>query len=91
LQGQLNLLKNKTDLATVVVTLHERDKMTPLTSPNFSSEVARSFLDSWQSLVMFGKMLILIFVAVVPWLLPVFVLLAPLVIFRQLRRHPRQT
>lgn len=91
LQGQLNLLKNKTDLATVVVTLYERDKMTPLTSPNFSSEVTRSFLDSWQSLVMFGKMLVLVFVAVIPWLLPVFVLMTPIVIFRQLRRRPRPT
>jgi hypothetical protein len=86
LQGQLNLLKNKTDLATVTITLFERDSQTPLTSPHFSSEVAKAWSTSWQSLTMFGKGLVLAFVAAVPWLLPALVLLVPILFYH--RRRP---
>lgn len=89
LQGQLNLLKNKTDLATVVVTLWERESFTPLTAPNFSTEVSRTLATSWHGLVICGKMFVLVVVALIPWLAPVAVVLVPLITFRRLRVHRR--
>ncbi len=68
LQGQLNLLKSKTDLATVTVTLFERQGYTPPTKPTFGIQISRTFDNSWQALVSFGQGLTLIGVALAPWL-----------------------
>lgn len=68
LQGQLNVLKNKSDLATVTVTLTERKGYVPPTKPTFGTLVSRTFFNSWQGLVTFGQALALIAVALFPWL-----------------------
>lgn len=68
LQGQLNLLKNKTDLATIILTLQERAGFTPVTTPTFKTQVSRTFDDSWQAFGMFLRFLALFVVAIVPWL-----------------------
>lgn len=75
LQGQLNLLKSKTDLATVTVTLLERQIATPPppappppTPPTFGTQVARTFERSCQTLIAFTQVLTLIGVALAPWL-----------------------
>lgn len=77
LQGQLNLLKSKTDLATVTVTLFERQGYIPPTKPTFGIQVSRTFDNSWQALVVFGQTLALIGVALAPWLAVVAVVVTP--------------
>ena len=68
LQGQLNLLKNKTDLATIILTLQERAGFTLVTMPTFKTQASRTFDNSWQAFGMFLRFLALFVVAIVPWL-----------------------
>lgn len=68
LQGQLNLLKNKTDLATIILTLQERAGFTPVTTPTFKTQASRTFEESWQAFAAFLRFLVLFVVAIVPWL-----------------------
>ena len=76
-QGQLNVLKNKSDLATVTLTLIERQGYTPPLKPTFVARVSRTFNDSWQSLVACGQTLALIGVALGPWLAAVAIFAIP--------------
>lgn len=68
LQGRLNLLKNRTVLATVIITLHERLGFTPATTPDFATQASRTFDGSWQAFRAFLRFLALFLVVVVPWL-----------------------
>jgi hypothetical protein len=68
LQGQLNLLKHKTDLATIILTLQERAGFTPVTTPTFKTQASRTFAESWQAFGVFLRLLALFIVAAVPWL-----------------------
>jgi uncharacterized protein DUF4349 len=68
LQGQLNLLENKTDLATIIITLQERIGYTPTTTPTFTTQASRTFDSSWQALRIFLCWLALFIVGAVPWL-----------------------
>lgn len=86
LQGQLNLLKNKTDLATVTVTLYERETYAPLSDPNFSAQVYRTFNESRQALFVCGKVLLLAVVAIAPWAIVASIIIVPgLLIVRRIR------
>lgn len=88
LQGQLNLLKSKTDLATVMVTLLERQGYTPPTKPTFGIQVSRTFDNSWKALVDFGQTLALIAVALAPWLIVFALILTPVwLIVRHRNQH----
>jgi len=89
LQGQLNVLKNKTDLATVTVTLYERETYAPLNDPNFSAQVFRTFEASRQGLLLCGKLLVLVVVALAPWALIASLVIVPvlLIVRRRLRRR----
>jgi hypothetical protein len=68
LQGRLNLLKNRTVLATVILTLHERLGFTPETTADFTTQVSRTFGGSWQAFSAFLRFTALFLVAIVPWL-----------------------
>ena len=83
LQGQLNLLKNKTDLATVAVTLHERENYTPTSTPDFSTQISRTFAESWKGMLLLGKGLVLIIVGLGPWLIAGGILLLPVWLVRR--------
>ena len=76
LQGQLNVLKSKSDLATVTVTLLERQGYVPPIKPTFGAQLSRTFDNSWQALVACGQALTLMVVALSPWLAAA-VLIAP--------------
>ena len=78
LQGQLNLLKSRTDLATVSLSIYERRGFTPATNPTFSTMVSRTFDQSWKSLVLVGQGLVLAVVAMSPWVAALCVLLLPI-------------
>lgn len=67
MQGQLNLLKDKSDLATVNVTLFERIDFTPATSPAFGTLVSRTFQESSRLFLACGQALVLAVVALTPW------------------------
>lgn len=86
LQGQLNVLKNKTDLATVVLTLHERISYTPATAPGFATEISRTFDTSCQCVIAVGKGGLLAIVALAPWLVVGGIVLLPIMIRRWRKR-----
>lgn len=87
MQGQLNLMKNKSDLATVIVTFFERERYTPATTPAFGNLVARTFKDSLQLFLSCGRALILALVALTPWVVGI----GPFVIAWVWIRRPRRT
>ncbi len=86
LQGQLNLLKHKTDLATIILTLQERAGFTPVTTPTFKTQVSRTFEESWHAFAAFVRFLVLFVVAIVPWLCLVAPLLAAFWLWKRRRR-----
>lgn len=67
-QGQLQRWDKLVDLATVVLTIYERKDYVPATSPNFSTSIGRTFTGSVQMLLEFGKGIVLVIVALVPWI-----------------------
>ena len=85
-QGQLNVLKNKSDLATVTLTLIERQGYTPPLKPTFVARVLRTYDHSWQSLVACGQALALFGVAISPWLVAAAVVAIPAWLFTRQRR-----
>ncbi len=85
-QGQLNVLKNKSDLATVTLTLIERQGYTPPLKPTFVTRVSRTFDHSWQSLVACGQTLALFGVALGPWLAVGVVVVTPTWLLLRRRR-----
>lgn len=86
LQGRLNLLKNRTVLATVIITLHERLGFTPATAPDFTTQASRTFDGSWQAFTAFLRFLALFFVAIVPWLCVVAPILGAIWFWKRRRR-----
>ena len=75
MQGRLRLLANLTALTTVTVTINEIKNYVPPAPPTFGAQLARTFQKSLGGLTEAGKGLIILVVAVVPWLV-VLVLLA---------------
>jgi hypothetical protein len=77
LQKRLVVLANLTTLATVNLTLLERRDYVPETT-TFGGTIARTWSGSINALSTFGKNLVLILVAVAPWLVTFAVVLVPL-------------
>jgi hypothetical protein len=75
MQGRLRYLANVTALSTVTITATELRDYTPPVSPSFGAQVARTFQGSVRELQSFGKAVILLFVAAIPWI-PVAAVLA---------------
>jgi hypothetical protein len=73
-EGRRQKLTNLADLATVTVSLRERKGYTPPESPAFGATVGRTFGESLDLLGRCGKGLVLVAVAVAPWL-PVLVVI----------------
>jgi hypothetical protein len=68
MQGRLRYLANQTSLSTVTITATELRDYTPPVSPTFAAQIGRTFHDSLGLLTGFGKAVVLIVVALVPWL-----------------------
>ena len=83
LQGQRNLLKNRTDLATVSLNLFERFAVHKTTEPPFLSLITLTFERSWNHLIAFGQFLLLIVVAVSPWAVALGSLVLPIWLVRR--------
>lgn len=86
LQGQMNLLNNKADLATVSLTLTERQEYIPPAPPvtaSFPTLVSRTFIESWNNLVACAQGVALITVALAPWAVAAAIILLPIWLIRR--------
>jgi hypothetical protein len=68
MEGRLRRLKDVTALATVSVTMQEVKDYVPPQAPTFGSSVRGTFADSLDLLVRFGQGVVLVAVALGPWL-----------------------
>jgi hypothetical protein len=85
-KSQLQRWDKDVDLATVTVALLDRRDYTPPLLPDFGSTIGRTFQGSIDALIAFGKAIVLIVVALAPWLAVLAVLGAPgLVMWRRRR------
>ncbi|HEV3122265.1 MAG TPA: DUF4349 domain-containing protein [Isosphaeraceae bacterium] len=87
-EGRLRLLENLTALTTVTIVLHEREGYVPPEAPSFGTLIGRTFSESVDYLVDLGKAVVLVAVAVVPWL-PVLALVG-LLLWLLVRRARRR-
>ncbi|WP_010586223.1 DUF4349 domain-containing protein [Schlesneria paludicola] len=86
MQGQLNVMKSKTDLATVSVTLIERQVVTPpMAQGPFATKIVRTFRDSCRILYIFCQGVLLVVAALLPWTLVASFLVAPVWLIRKSR------
>jgi hypothetical protein len=68
LKGTVKLWENQTALATVNITVHERTRYVAPKPPSFAGNVSSTFRSSLDGLILFVETLVLIVVAVTPWL-----------------------
>jgi hypothetical protein len=68
LQKRLNILANQVALSTVDIRIYERKDYVPDTAVGFGTTIGRTFSSSLSALVSFGKGLVLVVVALAPWL-----------------------
>jgi hypothetical protein len=68
LKGTVKLWENQTALATVNITVHERTRYVAPKAPSFAGNISNTFRSSLDGLIQFVETLVLIVVAVTPWL-----------------------
>jgi hypothetical protein len=85
LKARQRVLENLIELTTVTVEMHERGTYMPPESPTFDTTIGRTFAGSIDALVAVGKALVLVMVALTPWLPVIAVFVVPLWWIR--RRH----
>jgi Domain of unknown function (DUF4349) len=68
MEGRLRFLANRAELSTVTIEALEWKDYKPPVAATFSTQLGRTFYRSVESLVDFGKTLLLIAVALAPWL-----------------------
>jgi hypothetical protein len=88
-EGQLQRWDKETEYSTVTVTLHDRKDYVPPTSPAFGTNIGRTFLASIDLMVEAGKGIVLVAVAMGPWLLVLALVAAPAWILFRRRRTRR--
>ena len=86
-QGRLQVLAKLTAMSTLTIILRERGAYQPPEAADFGSTLGRTFSDSWSALVRFGKGLVIVVVALAPWLALLALLGVPS--FLIVRRHLR--
>jgi hypothetical protein len=85
LKARQRVLENLIELTTVTVEMYERGTYMPPESPTFDTTIGRTFAGSIDALVAVGKALVLVVVALTPWLPVIAVFVVPLWWIR--RRH----
>lgn len=78
MQGQFNVLKNKTDLATVTINLIERLNYQPETKATFGTQITRTFSKSIELLQLCLQAFVLTVVALAPWAFLALVMVLPI-------------
>ena len=87
IEGRLRFLAHQSDLSTVKVTLAEVRAFVPVGPPTLAMRVARTFGGSVEALSELGVGVLLFFVAVGPWVLPLgFVGAVGWIVWRRVRR-----
>jgi len=87
LQGTLRVLSNLSSLTTVTIVIQERKDYVPPAAPTFATKISRTFHDSLDVLIGFGKSVVLFAVALAPWL-PLILVVAGIVwLFTRRRRR----
>lgn len=71
LKGRHRLLDNLTEMTTITVRLQESGTYLPKETPPFDSTIDKTFSGSWWLLVQVGKAIVLVAVALAPWLPPI--------------------
>jgi len=84
LEGQMRVLKDQVTMATLTIHVREDKDYVPPQEPSFGDSIGEMWSDSIAALKTFGKGLVLLLVALLPWLL----IIGPLgyLAFRLLRR-----
>jgi hypothetical protein len=92
LEGQFRLLANLTALTTINVYMQEIKDYVPPQTPTFAATIGSTFGSSLDLLASFGKTLVLIVVALAPWLPVIAVLVVPiwLLVRHSMRHRPGQ-
>jgi hypothetical protein len=90
-KGQRDRWKALTEMSTVVVTLRDRKDYVPPVVPDFGTRIGRTFQGSVQALVSFGKGVVLVVVAVSPWVGVMLIPGVPLLIWWRVRRRKNST
>jgi hypothetical protein len=86
-QGRQSLIAKLTAMTTVTITFRERSSYVPPEAASFGSTIARTFGSSRDALAGFGKGLLLVVVALAPWLIPLGLIGVPgwVIVRRRLR------
>ncbi len=85
IEGRLRFLTNQTDLSTITITLKEVKNFVPEGPPTLATQVSRSFSASMENLKAFFVGILLIVVALAPWVLPL--TLACWIVFRIVKKR----
>jgi Domain of unknown function (DUF4349) len=90
MQGRLRYLTNQSALSTVTIMATEVKDYTPPVSPTFTTQVGRTFRLSVARLADFGEAVMLLIVAILPWLPVVVVVALPFwwILRRRRTTHP---
>jgi hypothetical protein len=70
-EGKLRLLDNLVDLSTITVRLSIQERYVPPKAPSLGEDVRSTLHDSWRALRAFGRGLVLVAIAVLPWIAPI--------------------
>lgn len=76
-QGRLQLLAKLTAMTTITIFINERTGYVPAEAESFGTTVSHTFENSLGALTEFGKNLVLLAVAIAPWLVPLAVVALP--------------
>ena len=68
MQGRLRFLANRTELSTITIEATEWKDYKPPVAATFPTQLGRTFFNSVDNLVAFGKAILLVVVALAPWL-----------------------
>lgn len=92
MQGRLRYLTDRVALTTVELAAHERQDYKPPEAPTFAANISQTFFDSLGGLRRFGEAIVLVIVALVPWLVAFVFFALPLawIVWRFNRRRRGQ-
>jgi hypothetical protein len=89
LQGHIQKLGRLSELATVKVQMHEVKEYVPPKAAGFGDQVGRTFHDSLAALRAAAQGAVLFIVALLPWLIAMAVIAAPIVMIVRKSRAPK--